>query len=211
MKNWILSWSRNIFNPLIYHIFNPLLQSAIRWVLRCSARSADQRTPLHEYKITHESQHAHTVMEKVDSTSRHSWLHSSCLVAQQENSSPPRLSESDFPPAPQRWINQTNFRPELIHTFHTTLRFLFLFQRPRLSLYSYLCDVVPRPSCAGKKKKQATTLCIRPPRGAGDSFFLWCKSRCGKINTALRILPFLKMMLYLDFFLEIFRFTPNAQ
>lgn len=128
VKNWIFSWSRNIFNPLIYHIFNPLVQSAIRWVPRCSAWSADQRTPLHEYKITHESQHAHTVMEKVDSTPRHSWLHSSCLVAQQENSSPPRLSESDFPPAPQRWINQTNFRPELIHTFHTTLGFLFLFQ-----------------------------------------------------------------------------------
>lgn len=201
MKNWIFSWSRNIFNPLIYRIFNPLVQSAIRWVLRCRAWSADHRTPLHEYKITHESQHAHAVMEKVDSTSRHSWLHSSCLVAQQENSSPPRLSESDFPPAPQRWINQTNFRPELIHTFHTTLGFLFLFQLPHLSLHSYLCDVVPRPSCAGKKQKtkEATTLCIRPPRGAGDPF-LWCKSRCGKKYCSPHPSIFLVVMvLYLEF------------
>lgn len=32
--------------------------------------STDQRTPLHEHKITSESPHVHTVMEKVESTRR---------------------------------------------------------------------------------------------------------------------------------------------
>lgn len=96
-------------NLFMFPILKPFIQSADEWVLKGTASRPDQRTPLHAHKITGESQHGHAVMEKVDSTPRQSYFHSSCLVAQQEYNSPVRHTANDAPPAPQQWINHSNF------------------------------------------------------------------------------------------------------
>lgn len=92
--------------------------SFVPWYYQCfKHRSGD---PLHEHKITSESQHMQTVMEKVESTPWHSWLHSSCLVAQQENSSPARSQKMRFHQLLSIGLIILTL-PELIHTSHARL------------------------------------------------------------------------------------------
>lgn len=51
----------------------------------------------------------HTVMKEGNTTPQHIWVHSSCLVAQQGNSSQARRKAADTAPPPQLWLNHTNF------------------------------------------------------------------------------------------------------
>lgn len=101
-------------------------------------------------KLQSKSQNAQTVMEEVDSTPRHVGVHSSCLAAQRGNSSPARCKETGSAPAPQQWINHTNFtRTNPYFTSNT---------RP------------PLLSCSGASVR--ILICVMkyliPPRSGGD-------------------------------------------
>lgn len=77
--------------------FNPLAQSVVRWAATCGISSGNSSLRLppspaqmqnYSWKSPHcvcTHAHRHSLMEKVDSTSRHSWLHSQWLAVPQGN------------------------------------------------------------------------------------------------------------------------------
>lgn len=142
--------------------------------IRCKgqkpASNTDQKTPpppllcMHT-KLQSKSQNAQTVMEEVDSTPRHVGVHSSCLAAQRGNSSPARCKETGSAPAPQQWINHTNFtrtnpyftsntRPPLLSCSGASVRIL-------ICVMKYL---IP-PRSGGTRRKLAVCFSTRGGRG----------------------------------------------
>lgn len=97
---------------------------------------------IHEHKITRERQHAHIVMEKV-STPQHIWLHSSCLVAQQETAAQRGAQQLTLHQL-QHWINHTNFtRTNPYFTSKTLVPFLSCSRASVCILISVMKYLIP--------------------------------------------------------------------